>query len=278
MAGRYQWEVTVGHLIGEGSRVRWDLAGVRPGRYAAVVRSVDAAGAPTECVVRVVVSSDPGGRGGAVGTPQPPHPAPPPMPARETGRDLLIAGAVEAPGYGLYSYLLFGSPPTAAGRTRHLKTLEALWGGVPDIAALEEYVSRAQLNIAYVPVRASPPGAVTPEQLLADYDYARARSILRHLPRAARDGPYIVSSLRPMANVDGPPPAGPYLVQDMSRVPPHLCGAWVKEFLNQAARERFWEERTTAQLALTLRGSVGVLAEGFPEVKNALDVLIAWVK
>ena len=55
-------------------------------------------------------------------------------------------------------------------------------------------------------------------------------------------------------------------------MPSHLAASWVKEFLNQAAQERFWDERTGARLALKLRvTTVSVLGEGLPEVRKALD-------
>ena len=53
---------------------------------------------------------------------------------------------------------------------------------------------------------------------------------------------------------------------------------WVREFLNQAAQERFWEERTGQQLALKLRLTIGILGVGLPEVRKALDTWIAWVR
>jgi len=42
------------------------------------------------------------------------------LPPLETARDFLVAHQPEEPGYGLYSYLLFGSPPTPASRDRAL--------------------------------------------------------------------------------------------------------------------------------------------------------------
>ena len=61
-------------------------------------------------------------------------------------------------------------------------------------------------------------------------------------------------------------------------MPPHLAASWVKEFLNQAAQERFWDERTGARLALKLRVTVSVLGEGLPEVRKALDGWISWAR
>ena len=217
-------------------------------------------GIAAECVVRVLVRHDAGPRA--------------PGPARETGSALLGPGVREVEGYGLYSYLLLGAPPGAGVRERSVQAIEAFWTVVPEVRALEEYVPRSELNVAYVPVKAAPRTGVTAEWVLDNYDYARARSLLRHLPGANRDGPYLVSVLKPLAGGGG----SQYLLQDLSSVPPHLAASWVKEFLNQAAQERFWDERTGARLALKLRVTIGVLGEGLPEVRKALDAWIAWAR
>ena len=98
------WEAAVGRLDGPASRPRWDLADLRPGTYAATVRATSASGATAECIVRVSVRADPGSRG---------------EPARETGAAFLLPAAAERPGYGLYSYLLLGAPPTDGTRDRY---------------------------------------------------------------------------------------------------------------------------------------------------------------
>jgi hypothetical protein len=269
---RYTWEVTAGRVDGGGSEVRWDLDGVRPGRYAAIARVLDPSGVRGECSLRVLVTADAGTRGQSA--PRSPAAA---RPARETGSALLVAGQQEAGGYGLYSYLLLGAPPAAGARDRYLKAMEAYVRLIPDLAALERYVPKGELNAAYVPITEAPPGAATPEWILDHYDYARARSVLRMLPGRTRDGPYIVSSLTALAGGDATASA-PVLLQDLSAVPPHLAEAWVREFLNQTAQERFTEARTRDQMVVRLRLVVGILGAGLPEVRSALDNWIAWVR
>jgi hypothetical protein len=283
-ATRYSWDVRVGHLEGRGAEVRWTLTDVRPGRYAAAVRLLDGRGPITEeCIIRIIVTPAVAERGTIAPLPgvavPPPTPSQPSTRARETGGAFLLPDQAETPGYGLYSYLLFGAPPSNGARERYRSALEAYLGLIPDITALEQYVPPAELNIAYVPVRAAPDRHAAPDRLLADYDYARARSLLRLFPGGNREGPYIVSSLRPLGGPDqlAAQPT-PYIFQDLSKVPPHLVASWVKEFLSQAAQERFWEDRSTERFALKLRVTVGVLAAALPEVKKALETWIAWVQ
>lgn len=212
---------------------------------------------------------------------------------RETGRDYLVGKQAEKEGYGLYSYLLFGTPPTKVTRERYLRAIAAYFT-IPPITSVEEYLPPWQLNITYL-LLTDPP---TPEvaqclrtQCISDdsdragrvadwvldhYHYARAQVLLRALPGTHRHGPYIVSYSEPLTGIG--PLSGQYLYQNLSSVPPFLVQSWVQEFLNQAAQEHFWEERTVEQLALRLRTAIEIFAEGLPEVQGALDRWIAWIR
>jgi hypothetical protein len=283
-APRYAWAVPIGKLEGSGREVRWVLSEVQAGTYAASVRAIGPAGPSAECLLRVIVRRDANPRGSLVPSPVPPQAgsggvgsASPSVPQRETGTSLLLPGKEEVPEYGLYSYLLLGSPPSDAARERYLKTIQAFWGLIPEIASLEQYIPRRELNVAYLPLNSAPEEATSAEWLLANYDFARARSLLRFLPGNTREGPYIVSALKPLARSATSGPPGPWLFQDLSHVPPHLVDSWVKEFLNQAAQERFWEENRAEALARKLRLTIGVLSLGLPEVRKGLDDWIAWV-
>jgi hypothetical protein len=222
---------------------------------------VATSGATAECIVRVTVRADPGSRGEL---------------SRETGAAFLLPDGAERAGYGLYSYLLLGAPQTDGTRDRYARAVESFLAMIPEIGRLEAHVPRRSLNVAYVPVDRDP-GAppVAAGWVLAHYDHARARSLLRTLPGSLRVGPYIVSTLAPLSQ-EGTA-EGPRLFQDLSRVPPHLVSAWVLEFLNQAAQERFWEERSGRALALRMRLAVGILGTGLPEVRKALDDWVAWL-
>jgi len=182
-----------------------------------------------------------------------------------------VGNQPEDQGYGLYSYLLFASPPTHATRDRYQAAVTAYLEFISPIKVLEEYLQRRQLNITYLPLTVSLPERILPQEstqwILEHYNYTRARILLSTLPGAHSEGPYIVSSRKPLRV--GKILAEPYLYQDLSWVPPRLVELWVKAFLNQATQERFWEERTAERWVRKLRTAIAILAEGLPEVHKA---------
>jgi hypothetical protein len=188
--------------------------------------------------------------------------------SRETGRTFLVETQTEAPGYGLYSYLLFGSPPkNDIDRKRYMQTITDYVNIIVDISELKKYIPPRELNITYLPINLPPSSTPSSEWILDHYNYARARSLLRTLRGDLRDGPYIISTLKPLSTFKTAP--AKYLIQDMSSVPPHLISQWVKEFINQAAKERYWEEDTIRQFVLVIRTRIGIVTEGLSEVQKA---------
>src|SRR5438445_45688 len=186
---------------------------------------------------------------------------------RETGRAFLIGEQPEAKGYGLDRYLVFGTPPTGATRERYLNLIAAYLESIPPVGSFKGSLERFELNIAYLPLKDSPPvefskscselpcgtGNVAFAQWVLDhYNYTRARVLLRAVPAGGthRNGPYIVSSLKPLSMTPTLPL--PYLSQALSSVPPHLVLPLLTEFVDGAAQERFGEARKLQQVPLTL--------------------------
>lgn len=256
---QYSWEATAGRIDSGGQDAQWDFTGVQPGSYTATVKVNSARNSSASCSVQVIVQKREGERG--------------PL---ETGRSFLVGSEPEVQGYGLYSYLLFGSPPDDTSRERYTKAVEAYLLLIPDIKSLEKYLQPRELNVTYLPVDDTPPTTVLAGWVLEHYNYARGRALLRTLPGNHRDGPYIVSVLKPLSGTSSL--AGQYLYQDLSSVPPQLASAWVKEFLNQAAQERFWEASSAEELVLKMRTTIGILAMGLPDVRKGLDQWIAWTR
>jgi hypothetical protein len=206
--------------------------------------------------------------------------APPPDDGigHEPARALLVGNAPETPGFGLYSYVLFGVRPTAATRPRYLRTIAAWLESVDSVAAMRTQFSPAELDVTYLPVLAEPPadvagGAGEAAWLLERYNYPRARALLDRLGGARRQGPYLVSYGRPLSGLREEPRR--YLVQDLSTAHPDVADLWVRTFLARASRPRYWEPAAGEQIALEMRNALAHVKDGLPAVREAL---VVWVR
>jgi hypothetical protein len=146
----FRWTATTGDIDRTGREVTWRIDRVSPETpvpFRATVRADGPGGRSGTCTMDVWPPAT--GRGPA---------------QREAARTLLTGGAAVPEGYGLYSYLVFGSLPTDSSRERYMAALDAWWSLLPDLVQLEKYVGKAQLNAMFFPVAASPPATVTGRQ------------------------------------------------------------------------------------------------------------------
>jgi hypothetical protein len=111
--------------------------------------------------------------------------------------------------------------------------------------------------------------------LLDHYDYARARQILLRFQGNYRSGPYIVSSLKPLS---GELSGDRFLWQDMSHADPSLSHLWMRHFLTQSAKSRFWEPDALRRWGLEFRNAVALAAEELPKVREQLAIVIEMVR
>lgn len=204
-----------------------------------------------------------------------------------SGKAALVGNQVEEPGYGLYTYVMLGSPPNQSNRDRYLHVLSVFVTAIPDMKGLEDKgFERRQLNITYVLLQEAPPPEVlrravgTPDQItafadwaLGHYDYGRARSMLGSLPDTHGDGPYLISTLQPFGASQGAR-AG-YLYQDLSSVEPRCVSFWFGEFLDRASRPGTWDRASADELARKLRE---VLASAATPCAGGGEALQRWVR
>ena len=175
-----------------------------------------------------------------------------------TGRALLISDQAEEAGYGLYSYLLFESPPDAEAKPVYLAAIRACLKEFPDLGRLEKAYPRAALNAMFMPVRRDMKDAKVPspeqleqerlkswaEEILQWYNYGRSQAILNRLAMVQKNGgPYLVSSLGPVSSGTG---TNPFLFQDLSavRLVPRqedqttMVYEWVLDFVDRVSNPR----------------------------------------
>jgi hypothetical protein len=98
-----------------------------------------------------------------------------------------------------------------------------------------------------------------------------ARYFLSKLPGKHGKGPYILSVVRPLSSAEGSPDR--FLLQDLSSVPPRMLTPWLKAFVEQAAREAFWQSGDSATLALRIRTA---LAQAGDDLGETVDKFIFW--
>ncbi len=303
---QYAWTATMGEISGTARQVTWSFQGTPSGIYTSTVTVASAGRKLGECSVEVTVLKpapshsqlaasnaqyesrpEPQPHQGTKPAPQP-QSRPAPQPSQEsrpapqsriTARAFLVKGATEDAGYGLYSYLLFGSPPTDSTRPRYLKAIQAYLTLIQTVTDMRAYRSADRLNITYLPVKVRTPDSPAAEWLLENYDFARARVLLDLLSSSYQTGPYFVSTLTPLSSLQTIP--HDHLFQDLSLVPADpqdLLSWWIRAFLNQTAQQQFWQPQTGELLALKLRTIISVEATGLPEVQKQLASWIAWAK
>jgi hypothetical protein len=145
--------------------------------------------------------------------------------------DVLAEKQTEAPGYGLYSYVITLQKPTDGSRER---TLLRMLVSKTDAAGKAQDPS--DVNVTYVPVNAaaSMPTSDIPNWIAEHYDAERALQLARKAaaPLDGR-GPYIISSKKPLL-VEGK--GDKLAVLDLSAVPADKMGDWVGCFIKVVAQ------------------------------------------
>ncbi|HVT95461.1 MAG TPA: hypothetical protein VHD76_21600 [Bryobacteraceae bacterium] len=235
-------------------------------------------------------------------TPAEPAPAPPPPPSkpvpppsgdhktsarpptaseRPTGRGWLVGNAPERPGFGLYSYLLFGALPSDATRPLYVAVVKASLGKVEPIERkVEAGFTPSQLNLYLIPLYKEPPSDIKPDDLpgwiVDNYNYSRAANILGAVPRHG-SGVYIISVLGKPIDPSHPL-APPYLWQDLTHVEPSITSAWIQYFLDQSAKDKPWDESTGEKLALEMRNYIELVANQTQATLPAMATALKWFK
>ena len=185
-----------------------------------------------------------------------------------TGRDFLLPNAPEPPGFGLYSYVLFGEHANSANQDLYGAILAA-YLALDEARRFEsEHVDRKELNVTFVPLRQAAPDEVSVPWILDHYNYVAAQILLKKLVDDADiSGTYIVSYEQPVSStteVD----RRRLLVQDLTGLPPNLAFLWFREFKAQVRQSRYWDDKTMGQFMLKMRTQIALIARAFGGVRS----------
>jgi hypothetical protein len=273
----FEWEAKVGRIGVQAAATRWDLSGVRvepPDLNRKVIATVKAkplGQSELRCTVEVLIGKKETtipDRGTLSGENL--------IPARR----FLLPGKAEAPGFGLYSYLLFSTPPKDdEERARYLKAIEAYLLVLQDVDDyLRRHIRPRGLNATYLPLTKMPAAAKSNDQwalnVLEVYDYAEARILLNRVKQASQNGPYLLSVLKPLSQPGTPA----YLWEDLTGVVPDLTWDWIKFFTYLAAQERSWSEDSLRRFGLTLLNLIKIAGKVGPDTFKALETAIQFKK
>ncbi len=275
----YRWKATAGGFVakpgsqpniskeGNEATVQWTANGAASGEYTLSVQVTDEKGASGSCSLDVLVSAEQEHRDASISSGL----------GSEAARALLVKGNPQQTGYGLYSYILARRSMEDGGSDRLQAVLKS-YLSLEDVN-LEAGRKLPELNITYVPVTArSPQDPPKLPWILEYYDYPSASSLLSSLPRqeVKGDGPFIVSSIRPLQGSGTDP--GPYILQDLSTVPVSIIPLWMEQFRSETTQQRVWERKSIGDMALHLRTFIAIAAEGYPIVQKSVFALIVTSK
>jgi hypothetical protein len=199
---------------------------------------------------------------------------------RVTGIALLVRGEHELVDFGLYSYALLTRPPQGEDLPKYRAFLTALIER-PSAKDLTVYLSHQRINITYLPVTLKRSDWETlsvkdrVEFVLTHYDYARASAIVAALPKRPGPGPVIISVLKPLSVETVPHPV---LVQDLTTAQPDLMASYVNYFVDQAAKDHFWEAQILSQFCLSLRNGLETAAVGLGMSRDAVKNWVEFTK
>jgi hypothetical protein len=238
------------------------------------------------------------------------------QPSRVTVSSFLTPSQEEEPGYGLYSYVLFGARPESKDSNRWRRYYQTILDFLmlPPAEQAEKYAPPAGLNLTLFPVALSPQELPSFRFLPNEFRFDPQR-VAAHVREHQTGGkPFaghgssngdnaclLVSSYdyaraqKLLSVLRGPHLEGPYIVsvtqplgkarvpptqylyQDLSSVPPELVSLWFMEFMAQAQEEQFWRTRTKEQFVLRLRTAIGVAGQQVPDFRGTITWAFATV-
>lgn len=194
-----------------------------------------------------------------------------------TGISPLIDNQVEETGYGLYSYVLFESPPTDEDKPIYLAVISACLKKYPDLGGLAKKYRPESLNALHIPVTRNIVESEA-EEFLKRYNYGRARVLLNRLSKIKRNGgPYVVSSLAPLSHSNE---TNPFLYQDLSAVrfvsgqdsQTRMASTWVHDFISGVSSPRGWDQATLGRFGKEMRDTRQSAFESYGVSADKLDL------
>jgi hypothetical protein len=180
--------------------------------------------------------------------------------------------------YGLYSYIVFGSPPGPAKIDGYRSLVRSYLDRLHDRRLFDGKIPKRKLNVTYLPVSPDRPREKDEDLagwLLNNHDYGRAAIIASNAELTPTDGPYIVSSLAPLSE-GGRAKTRIIFQQDLSWVSANLMPLYLTLFEQRVSgRLTTWSRTTLESFALELRTVVQATAD---EAGSAVPALAGFIQ
>jgi hypothetical protein len=284
-AVEYEWTADAGAFVVfgrqpspkvTGSDVEWSAADVSRGSHLLSVSAHDASGASGTCTLRVSVANRERGAGESN------------ISSGALARAFLLRGAMEVPGYGLYTYVALSKLGcSAAGRERCKVFISNVITGISEEREMKGAgFAPGDLTLTYLLAKRTIPFDVQPELdshpdkeadwILDNYDYERSDRLLFLLRESSvKSGPVVISTQQPvfLYSASKKADAPQHLLQDLSNTPVSLIPIWLTRFRNQSFQERLRQPTTLDSLAFTLRKYLEIAGLGLPTVQASVKVV-----
>lgn len=188
----------------------------------------------------------------------------------------LINDEPENFGYGLYSYLLLN--PQKKDSLKCVALLSAFLSKRKELVEISQYKVDSNINIIYLPVKTSLPKGFdnlsNKQQInwvMTNYNFKRAKKLLKHFCFEHSSGPYIISFHQPVSVIQEPVTEN-FLVQDFTKVPPSVGAMWLDEFIKLSYMNDFQNDINLKVFGESLKTAVGNLAQNVQINKSMLGL------
>lgn len=200
-------------------------------------------------------------------------------PTYEPAWTQVVSAALEPAGYGLYTYVLIRQKPQTADEIdTALHSIERLLYATDPVAKALVGSAPQRINLVVFPVGS----IVAPlndrrklaQSLLDVYDHTRAKRLLNRL-HATGNGPYLVSSLRPLDR--GKPAQDRVLVQYLSGARRAYLNEWIDHFVERASAPTDWTTASLRETLMNTRDYLEFMGANGPPVARDLRRIVRFV-
>ena len=183
----------------------------------------------------------------------------------------------EAPGYGLYTYVImtkFSEEKDKELLKTVLSEIYYQFGSVEEVAVFTE--KKEDINLIYIPIKTTIEinenvfgdedfSKMLAEKVTVEYDKIRAKKLIKKVKKGLKKGPYLVTTYAPVRS-DSIAFDGEYLIQDLSGTNPRVAKLWVDKYISIASSPANWNGKKMAKFAIRVRDTMASIADELDDI------------